>query len=251
MKTIGGIKNSKTCHVDGCERASARCYVEGKPVCNKHYLRHREHKQFELPPRKKTEYETCIADGCQREATRVSHRLCEMHHARKRRSGGVELTPLTDGKPIEHTAGYVLIYAPDHPLRVGNSPRVYEHRIVYYTEHGEGPFACYHCGASVDWSFMHVDHLDDDVKNNATDNLVASCPGCNQARGRWKMAKTARRGGRLYSYGGRTMCSSEWAELLGISRPAFMYRMKNWDTERAFNEPRGRFGPPQKPQGVH
>ncbi|MCD5996495.1 HNH endonuclease [Pseudomonas sp. CDFA 602] len=185
--------------------------------------------------------------------------MCEAHYYRQRRTGMTSLRTVTLSntvKPtaelrvipetLEHSHGYLLNYAPDHPLSRGNHPRVYQHRVVYYEHHGAGPFDCHWCQRPVTWETMHVDHVDDDKQNNDISNLVASCPSCNQARGRWKIRLYHRRQTGI-KIGDRTHTINEWAAIAGISRNAIRLRLdKGWPAERAVFEPRGKFGPRSK-----
>jgi hypothetical protein len=124
------------------------------------------------------------------------------------------------------------------------SPIEYEHRVVFYDAHGAGPFRCHHCGAQVTWSDMHVDHLNDTPEDNRLGNLVASCPACNQKRGRPKMVASVRKQHAALTAFGRTQTVSEWAREVGISRAALKARVDGgWPLERALSEPRGLFGP--------
>lgn len=204
-------------------------------------------------------YETCRVEGCNANATRVGPVLCETHYCRLRRTGStvkeviqiagrrpVPKASVIDG-PLTHTGGYLLVYKPDHPL-CRTSARVYQHRVVYYDEHGPGPFNCHWCGTLVTWEDMHVDHLDDDKKNNAVANLVASCARCNQQRGRWKIMRTHRdRTG--VTVNGETLTLNEWAARMAISRETIVSRMKKgWSVERAVLTPRGPTGPKTRHQ---
>ncbi len=159
--------------------------------------------------------------------------LCSKHYSRQVRTGSTE--KVSRAKPIDlvHVGGnYLLTHAPEHPLRRGKANRVYAHRIAFYDAHGEGPFTCHHCGKPVDWSFMHVDHLDDDTQNNHLTNLVASCPVCNQKRGFHKSKAANRARGQNITYGGKTLPVMEWAEILGLSRSGLKTRMSNWPLEQ-------------------
>ena len=167
-----------------------------------------------------------------------------MHYTRLRRSGTTERR-----KPSPfnvHSGGYILAYAPDHPLtRTHTGVYEYQHRIVYFNEHGEGPFRCHWCDNIVRWSTMHVDHLNATVDDNRPENLVASCPSCNQRRGRSKMTHTMRQ---LYAiwidFRGQRKTLADWAEAVGIARTSLQARLKaGWSLERALTEPRGKFGP--------
>jgi hypothetical protein len=187
----------------------------------------------------------CQAPGCVKVCRTKGARYCEMHYRRLHRNGALELAPRELPQRTEHSGGYLLLRAPGHPLetRCGNS-RVYEHRAIYYEHYGIGPFCCHWCSISVTWAMMHVDHLDDDPKNNCIDNLVASCPRCNQRRGLPKMRATQAAQGRLLTANGKTQCVSEWAREIGLSPQSILYRLeRGWLVERAVSEPRGKFGP--------
>ena len=127
----------------------------------------------------------CNVLGCDGLIRSARSTLCEKHYYRLRRNGHLSLKPKHDPpRLVDHSNGYKLLYAPDHPISTKGQPvRVYEHRAVYYEKHGDGPFRCHWCRLEVTWSTMHVDHLDDDKTNNEPTNLVASCPVCNQRRG--------------------------------------------------------------------
>lgn len=186
----------------------------------------------------------CQAPGCDRERSGRAQ-WCEMHYYRLRRTGALELTIRIPASRLKTSAGYIMVWAPGHQLetRCGHG-RVFEHRIVYHQHHGNGPFSCHWCGKRVVWSTMHVDHLDDDPKNNKIDNLVASCPRCNQKRGIPKMRATQNAQGRLLTANGETKSISAWSRDTGLSRAAIQFRLKKgWTPERAVVEPRGKFGP--------
>ena len=87
-----------------------------------------------------------------------------------------------------HTNGYIVLTNQEHPLARGG--RLYDHRRVLYDKIGPGPHRCYWqplsgCKTSLlEWDDIHVDHIDNDVTNNAPENLVASCNVCNRSRSR-------------------------------------------------------------------
>lgn len=167
----------------------------------------------------------CCVQGCDSPAVRVGAGLCEKHHARLRRLGQHTLPKAPE--EIEQSAGYLLTWAPQHPLATsGQRSRVYTHRKVYYDAHGAGPFNCYHCGAHQTWETMHVDHLDDDVKNNELSNLVCSCPTCNQRRGMHKSIRAAKAKGLWVTYGDVSLPVAEFAALIGLSRNSLKARLK-------------------------
>lgn len=229
----------KICTVDGCDRLP-----RSRGWCSKHYQRWLRGRDLGY---EKPRYTTCAAPGCKSSVRSPGCRYCEMHYGRLRRNG--TLSQRRPDSIKEHSNGYLLRYAPDHPLRRPPNPRVYEHRRVFYDAHGAGPFQCHWCSMEVTWDIMHVDHLNDNPKDNRLANLVASCPRCNKKRGEHKMKAAMRRRGRLLTYRGQTMCMSDWAREIGISTAALQFRLSSdWPMDRVFTEPRGKFGPkPESP----
>lgn len=65
---------------------------------------------------------------------------------------------------------------------------IYEHEWVLYARIGAGPHPCHWCGKSLKWHEgqrgIQVDHVDFDVHNNESENLVVACTYCNTTR-RW------------------------------------------------------------------
>lgn len=84
---------------------------------------------------------------------------------------------------------YRSVHAPDHPL-AGRNGKTTEHRVALYAKIGPGPHPCHWCQAPLNWlpgrstrkGALVVDHLDDDGRHNAPENLVPSCHGCNVMR---------------------------------------------------------------------
>lgn len=186
----------------------------------------------------------CEVEGCGLPAIRID-RYCEKHYMRVRRHGGTEKrTTLKQGDLIHSGGSYLLTHAPEHPLANGRS-RVYAHRMAYYAVHGAGPFSCHHCGIRVDWTFMHVDHLDDNPQNNDVSNLAASCPRCNIERGRPKNVRISKQNAKKYDYLGISASVSEWAAAFGVTVSAMQYRLKTYDVETAIGEATPRAARPE------
>lgn len=126
----------------------------------------------------------CSVDGCIDYARNVTPPLyCEVHYCRLRRTGTTDKPTIAKFK--KNDRGYVLVYEPDHPLAGGKEDNyVYEHRQVLHDALGGiPPVRCEWCLTDLDgWSAVHVDHLDFDRANNAPENLIASCAGCNRRR---------------------------------------------------------------------
>ena len=184
----------------------------------------------------------CSVDGCINEANRKGHVLCEKHYMRLRRHGNTDKLLPKIGSTSIHSHGYLLEYAPGHPLaEVSNT--VYQHRRIAYDHYGSGPFQCHWCSHPITWGTLHVDHLDDDKKNNSVTNLALSCAICNQQRGRHKMIGTYRdRFG--ITLNGITLTLNEWARKMGMARSSIKSRIdKGWSIEDAILTPRGNYGP--------
>lgn len=137
------------------------------------------------------------------------------------------------------SAGYLFVAAPNHPLRRAGY-RVGQHRIVYYDAHGAGPFDCHWCGKNVTWETLHIDHVDNDKKNNNLSNLVASCHRCNCAiRGNKRRVDTLREKRGIVAHGEKLLVT-EWAKRLGISYVSILQRLETgWPPELAVSLPRG------------
>lgn len=231
------------CEVDGCAGRARSRWKGGIALCGKHYLRmfnggSLDAKERPIPPPDGL----CTAPCCKQPANRIGAGLCEKHYIRHRRHGDFEKRSTLKPGLLMHEGGYLLVHDPGHPLRRGKT-RVYQHRIVYYAAHGEGPFSCHWCRQAVTWGDMHVDHLDDNPANNDERNLVASCPRCNQKRGRWKLvANNRKKYGK--TFGGETMTIGEWAKALGVPRSRLAQRLAaGWSLERTLTEGRGVTGP--------
>lgn len=192
---------------------------------------------------KEKEYPSCSVVDCDRPANRVGAGLCEAHYYQNRRNGyfGQKLRP----NVLDHSHGYKLLKAPKHQLSTPcQQYRIYEHRAVYYDKHGEGPFNCVHCNKRVTWDDMHIDHLDDDPANNMIENLGASCPTCNQVRGRSKVIKAHRAKSRWQiTWQGRTQHVGDWAEQIGIAVHVLKWRLTRWNLDTAMTAEVGPTGP--------
>lgn len=141
----------------------------------------------------------------------------------------------------QHSKGYRIVYAPGHPLGTSSKPDwVYEHRFVFFTEHGEGPFQCHWCGAEVTWPTLNVDHLDDRKDHNHPGNLVASCRDCNVGRAKAKAAAGRRASrGRWIEFGGARLVMADWARRMQMAPQVLAYRLDaGWTVEHALTAPR-------------
>ena len=124
----------------------------------------------------------CKVDGCGRSAMYKEKRLCQMHYFRFMRNGSYDLLPTSRIYRRQNPAGYQMLFEPNHKLSHSNG-YVYEHRMVYHDQIDDNPKNCSICGKGIDWQSLHIDHIDDDVTNNCSSNLRATCRACNTMQG--------------------------------------------------------------------
>ena len=154
----------------------------------------------------------CKVDGCGRDATYKGHQVCQKHYFRMWRNGTTDIVRSRKER-TENAKGYQKLSAPGHRL-VNSDGYAYEHRLVVYAKYGENLPDCELCGKPTDWATCHIDHKDNDVKNNDISNLRPVCRPCNTNRGRKQE--------HLYSHhtsitvGGLTMTAHEWAKFPGV-----------------------------------
>lgn len=125
----------------------------------------------------------CKIEGCDRECMYVAQQVCQKHYFRFMRYGTYELTMKPRALKRIHSAGYIVIFMPDHPLS-NKGGYVYEHRFVLYKKYGENIPDCEMCGAKTRWNSRdtHVDHINENKKDNSESNLRILCNSCNVKR---------------------------------------------------------------------
>jgi hypothetical protein len=240
MADEASTQAKRICKVAGCGAP-----VRAVGLCSAHEQRMRKYGSVDLPA--PPPWLTCQIEGCGRKARTRRGALCETHYYRQYRNG--RMTLREPRQQYEHSHGYVIIRCPAHPLAAQrNSAVEYQHRVVFYDAHGDGPFRCHWCTKQVGWSDMHVDHVNAVKTDNRIENLVASCPECNQWRGRDRMvAKIRERRATWIEYNGERLTAAEWAARIGISRTSLKQRLRNgWPLHLALTAPRGVAGPRQR-----
>lgn len=228
--------HARACAVDGCDKP---WYKRG--WCSKHYRAWRTHGD-PLFSMNVSNGGRCSVIGCSKPPRSRTSPHCEMHYGRLRQHGSIDLP----ARPaLTHSDGYILAYQPDHPLRRPSSPRVYEHRAVFFAAHGDGPFQCHMCNKTVTWDTMHVDHLNDVKDDNRIENLRPACPPCNEWRDKDRVVEARKSPHvRWIEFNGDRLPLSAWAKRIGISSAALGFRLESgWPLDRALTAPRGVTGP--------
>ncbi|HAT2163779.1 TPA: HNH endonuclease [Proteus mirabilis] len=168
----------------------------------------------------------CKVVSCDRQAMYKSQMVCQMHYFRMMRTGSYK----KKGRSLRtHNAkGYQMLYLPDHPLAMKNG-YAYEHRVVMHQLHGDNPMNCNKCGKAIDWSTVHVDHINEDVKDNSPENLRFLCNGCNVMRTRKHQKEHTKKRRVGITCNGITLTATEWSRMpnVKVSRGTISRRIKN------------------------
>lgn len=135
--------------------------------------------------------------------------LCQLHYFRIRRGGTTDLVRKPARPRYEDERGYQFVYDPSHPLINRGQFYMPEHRKVLYEALGDGPMECELCQKPLTWRTCCVDHIDENPRNNARDNLRPTCMPCNAQRGQTEPATWSWT--HKLSFDGETKTPSEWA----------------------------------------
>ena len=150
--------------------------------------------------------QTCTIDDCTKPLRSPGAIYCAMHYHRWYRHGDPHRTSNSAGVSVRKPRRYRTLHRPSHPL-AGAGGRVYAHRAVLYDTIGPGEHDCHWCGRDLDWhapkgaaNKLVVDHLNGHTDDNAPENLVPACGGCNVARGAQERSQALRDTGHWSSH---------------------------------------------------
>ena len=153
----------RTCSVDGCPKAA-----RNRGWCSAHYERWR--RNGEPGPAGDARLRPavpCSIDGC--ETVAKVRGWCPKHYSRYKAHGDPTATtrPTYGSGVVKHRDGYLLRWAPGHPLAMAHG-YVLEHRYVVHE-----------AGIAVPPGY-HVHHLNHDKTDNRLENLAVMSPSAHQ-----------------------------------------------------------------------
>lgn len=164
----------------------------------------------------------CFVSDCANQSKAGRNGMCEKHYMRMYRHGSTkskrELKKDALGYTREYRItmpgkGYQRLYEPAHPL-ADRQGYVAEHRMVAYAKYGAVLPPCELCGVVVKWDDVHIDHIDEDVKNNNPGNVRPLCFQCNVRR--TKVTYSSKPSCHAVTVGEKTLTPTEWAREPGV-----------------------------------
>ena len=160
--------------------------------------------------------------------------FCQKHYTRQWRNGSTDKTRIKKDFYV-HSKGYIILNKEGHRLS-DKMGRVYQHRYVYFEENGEGPFNCNWCNKAIDWSILHIDHVDEIKDNNDISNLVASCHRCNCRRSSYKIHEAGKMRSGI-EFNGVIYSVQELADIKGVHQTTIRNRMKTMTIYETMDKP--------------
>lgn len=165
----------------------------------------------------------CSVYGCFNPVKYKQQQVCQTHYHRQWRTSTYELRDKTCKQVIETPNGYVKIKSPGHPL-ANSDGYAYQHRLIVYARYGESLPDCELCGKPTDWKHCHIDHRDNDRKNNNLENLRPVCRACNTMRE--YPARHTFKNNHAITWDGQTKTPNEWGKDPRISIAAHTIRAR-------------------------
>lgn len=174
----------------------------------------------------------CKVEGCGRPADYKAAELCQKHYFRVRRNNTTDMVRAPAKPRIEDERGYQFLHVPTHPLLSKGQIYVAEHRVVLFAAIGPGPMQCAICGCGLTWKTCHVDHIDENPRNNDLSNLRPTCRRCNTWRN-MPPAVVRMKNAVALTYEGITKTANQWAQdpRVAVSGPTILRRKRQGMTD--------------------
>ncbi len=189
----------------------------------------------------------CSVEQCEKPVRYKAACLCQKHYFRQWRYGTTETKLQTKKRDLGFTRqprvsmpvrGYQRLYLPDHPL-ADTQGYVAEHRKVVFDRIGHSLHSCELCGKPETWATVHIDHIDNNPRNNDPANLRPLCRPCNTFRD--YPERHTMKGNHAIELDGVTLTANEWSRAGGgyLSHNAIVCRIKSGMTaEQALLTPK-------------